>query len=50
MSGDCIEASAEQLSAYELRQLIRHNKFTNNTSGFAQGCVQGNIVILPRRK
>lgn len=37
-----------QLSAYELRQLIRQEKFNNNTSGFAQGCVQGNIVILPK--
>jgi len=37
-----------QLSAYELRQLIRNGEFTSNTSGFAQGCVQGNIVILPK--
>ncbi|MGL1958274.1 MAG: putative hydro-lyase [Colwellia sp.] len=36
------------LSAFELRQLIRTNQFNQNTSGFAQGCVQGNIVILPK--
>ena len=36
-----------QLSAYQLRQKIRHNEFSSNTSGFAQGNVQGNIVILP---
>jgi len=37
-----------QLGPYQLRQLIRRNDFTGNTSGFAQGCVQGNIVILPK--
>tara|TARA_R110001583_G_scaffold2233_3_gene16389 strand:+ start:6137 stop:6943 length:807 start_codon:yes stop_codon:yes gene_type:complete len=37
-----------QLSAYALRQLIRQNRFNDNTSGFAQGCVQGNIVILSK--
>jgi uncharacterized protein YcsI (UPF0317 family) len=36
------------LSAHALRQLIRAGDFTLNTSGFAQGCVQGNIVILPK--
>lgn len=36
------------LSAYALRQLIRTEDFTDNTSGAAQGCVQGNIVILPK--
>ena len=36
------------LNAFELRQLIRQNKFQANTSGLAQGCVQGNIVILPK--
>ena len=36
------------LSAFALRQLIRSGSFTSNTSGFAQGCVQGNIVILPK--
>jgi len=36
------------LSAYQLRQLIRKDEFISNTSGFAQGCVQGNIVILPQ--
>jgi len=35
-------------NAYQLRRLIRQNKFTHNTSGFAQGCVQGNVVILPK--
>ena len=37
-----------QLSAYQLRQKIRLNEFINNTSGFAPGFVQGNIVILPK--
>lgn len=36
------------LSAYALRQLIRIQDFNGNTSGCAQGCVQGNIVILPK--
>ena len=36
------------LNAYELRQLIRQGEFKGNTSGYAQGCVQGNIVILPK--
>ncbi len=35
-------------NAYTLRQQIRMGNFTNNTSGFAPGCVQGNIVILPK--
>jgi len=36
------------LSALSLRKLIRRNEFTGNTSGYAKGCVQGNIVILPQ--
>jgi len=48
MSTNVTDTSLAQLSAYDLRQLIRHNKFNDNTSGFAQGCVQGNIVILPK--
>lgn len=36
------------VSAYALRQLIRSEDFTDNTSGVAKGCVQGNIVILPK--
>jgi uncharacterized protein YcsI (UPF0317 family) len=36
------------LSAYAIRQQIRTGQITGNTSGFAQGCVQGNIVILPK--
>jgi len=48
MSTNVTDTSLVNLSAYELRQLIRHNKFSDNTSGFAQGCVQGNIVILPK--
>lgn len=43
-----IKNLSTQLSAYELRQLTRKGEFTHNTSGFAQGCVQGNIVILPK--
>lgn len=42
------DTALSDLTAYELRQLIRQNKFSNNTSGFAQGSVQGNIVILPK--
>ncbi|MBU2924804.1 putative hydro-lyase [Colwellia sp. 1_MG-2023] len=48
MSININDPASAQLSAYELRQLIRHDKFNENTSGFAQGCVQGNIVILPK--
>ncbi|MBL4765971.1 MAG: putative hydro-lyase [Colwellia sp.] len=40
--------ASSPLSAYALRQLIRTEDFTQNTSGFAQGYVQGNIVILPK--
>ncbi len=42
------EQDKKQLSALALRQLIRRNEFTDNTSGYAQGKVQGNIVILPQ--
>jgi len=48
MSTNVTDTSLAQLSAYELRQLIRNNKLNDNTSGLAQGCVQGNIVILPK--
>lgn len=48
MSINITNPHTKQLNAYELRQLIRQGKFTGNTSGFAQGCVQGNIVILPK--
>lgn len=48
MSINISDNTANPLSAYALRQLIRHNQFNGNTSGFAQGCVQGNIVILPK--
>jgi len=48
MSININDSALAQLSAYELRQLIRQNKFNENTSGFAKGCVQGNIVILPK--
>jgi len=37
-----------ELSAFDLRKLIRADTFTQNTSGYAKGCVQGNIVILPQ--
>lgn len=40
--------SSTKQDAYELRQLIRQNKFIENTSGLAPGFVQGNIVILPK--
>lgn len=39
---------SSSLSAHALRQLIRSGEFARNTSGFAQGRVQGNIVILPK--
>jgi uncharacterized protein YcsI (UPF0317 family) len=35
------------LSPAQLRQRIRHGEHTGNTSGFASGFVQCNIVILP---
>ena len=43
-----INNASAPLSAYALRQLIRSGSFNSNTSGFAKGCVQGNIVILPK--
>ena len=48
MSASDINKVPSPLSAYALRQQIRRGEFTHNTSGFAQGCVQGNIVILPK--
>ena len=48
MSASDANNLSTQLNAYNLRQLIRSGNFTNNTSGFAQGFVQGNIVILPK--
>ena len=36
------------ISPYDLRQLIRSGEFTQNTSGYSQGFVQGNLAILPR--
>jgi len=42
------EQKIKQLSAHALRQIIRRNEFNDNTSGYAQGKVQGNIVILPQ--
>lgn len=48
MSINNTDAVPVQHSAFQLRQQIRRNEFTSNTSGFAQGCVQGNIVILPK--
>ena len=42
------ENAQQQLSPNALRQLIRKNDFLGNTSGYAQGKVQGNIVILPQ--
>lgn len=37
----------QQLSPLELRRQIRSGTFTGNTSGYAQGFVQGNLCILP---
>jgi len=48
MSINLTNTLSTQPNAYELRQLIRQGKFIDNTSGYAQGCVQGNIVILPK--
>jgi len=45
MSASPIKTAA---TAYQLRQQIRRGDFTRNTSGLAQGLVQGNIVILPQ--
>ncbi|MCW8833957.1 MAG: putative hydro-lyase [Colwellia sp.] len=39
---------SSQVNAYQLRQLIRQGEFTCNTSGYASGYVQGNVVILPK--
>ncbi|MBL4911477.1 MAG: putative hydro-lyase [Alteromonadaceae bacterium] len=40
--------SIKTLSPADFRALVRKNEFTNNTSGVAQGFVQGNVVILPQ--
>ncbi len=47
MTTNDVNIISMQTSAYQLRQLIRNGEFTSNTSGYAQGSVQGNIVILP---
>lgn len=36
------------VTPFELRQHIRNGEFTGNTSGFAQGFVQGNLAIMPK--
>lgn len=36
------------MTPYELRQKIRTNTFTSNTSGYCQGFVQCNLVMLPK--
>ena len=48
MPSNVIDTALSELKPDDLRQQIRLNKFSNNTSGFAQGFVQGNIVILPK--
>ncbi|RZI41596.1 putative hydro-lyase [Herbaspirillum sp. HC18] len=40
--------TADNLSASELRALCRSGAFTGPTSGFAEGRVQANMMILPR--
>lgn len=40
--------SAPSQSAYLLRQDIRSGQFRGHTSGLAPGCVQGNLIILPK--
>ena len=37
-----------ELSPLEIRQQIRTGDFTGNTSGLAQGFVQGNLAIMPK--
>ena len=37
-----------QLSPSDLRNLIRNKEWTDPTSGAARGCVQANLVMLPR--
>jgi uncharacterized protein YcsI (UPF0317 family) len=37
------------MKANELRDLIRRDKFAKTTSGFCQGIVQANVVILPEK-
>jgi uncharacterized protein YcsI (UPF0317 family) len=37
----------KKLSAQALRLLIRNGQHNGNTSGYARGAVQGNVVILP---
>lgn len=36
------------MTPFELRQQTRNGEFTGNTSGFAQGFVQGNLAIMPK--
>ena len=38
----------KNLSPAAFRALVRQGSFTGNTSGYAQGFVQGNVVILPK--
>ena len=37
-----------EMTPFEIRQQIRSGEFTGNTSGFAQGFVQGNLAIMPK--
>lgn len=42
------ELSPATLAPYSLRQRIRAGEHRSNTSGYSQGFVQGNLVILPK--
>ena len=48
MPSELVDIPLAHLDAYQLRQQIRNGNFSRNTSGYAQGFVQGNIVILPQ--
>ncbi|MEH6470978.1 MAG: putative hydro-lyase [Halopseudomonas sp.] len=42
------ELSSASITPYSLRQRIRTGDHRGNTSGYSQGFVQGNLVILPK--
>lgn len=48
MTSNADNLMPQDLSSYKLRQLIRRGEFIDNTSGYAKGNVQGNVVILPK--
>lgn len=44
-----MQSNASLTTPAAIRQLIRNRDYTGNTSGFAPGFVQANLVILPKK-